>query len=963
MKRSTSIILTILLLSIFCISNTYADEADSWDVRKASAKISINGQHLPSYFLGEDLAICAEDLKNCGFTGIWDSMTRKCYFDYTGVVNSIEDKEDTSLNVGDKAFITDIQLLINGQNFRCYSTDGYLLVKLKDLQSFYTIKDNNYIEIKMDGANLANEVKFEDIALEKLIREELQQFKGALYDSNLRLIEKIYDKGIDELENFGFNRYQKHENITNLSNIHKLNNLEQLILEKELKSEELNKISNLKNLKKLSIKVPVEYSLELLSRMPRLEMLEIETINSVEKIQTLSNLKELKVKTTAYNLEKLQNLEHLEKLDIEILNTSNKEVLKFLQGMKHLKSLSITCNILEEDLNIQYLNHIDADELEINTFIPDDKYKATIKYLSSIENLTSLNINADIIEDINFLKDMNQLRYINIHGDKNQLDLKPLSYLSNLEKLHITDQNVDDLSFLRDKKKLKDLRIGPKWYVSQNEAKNKQAKGINYLAKLENLEALRLIDIGLSNIDWIKSLKDLKYVNLAHNNIEDVEALSYLNNIEELDLSFNDISNVQPILTPNSNMNLKVLSLAGNKLQSIKFSKRLPSLKVLSLYSNRLSNIEGIDNILYLKSLIIGRNSFNDISFITRLKRLEELDISENTINTLKDIQNLDKIKALSIANISIDDYTPLYELQTLTELTMDDLQSAKLISDKSDFFFKLSNLESVHIYTGESVRMYFRSVYNQVINNTFKGNIILDESVDELPKDGVILLIKDIYVGKYNNSIENTIEIPITERIDVIPYEFNQEHRDSFWRTKGKDVEIDTNNKYYIARPTKEYITNNKTKNPIIDGMDIIISKAVKVSGRLSLSEDILNSCKSMNEYDRKNYDYREVVVRLWIGDEVYETVASLDLDKNIVDYELYIPKRYAGKKYKLEVRVKDYGFYGSRAHIGTVGSIIVAGFIDNTSYPTPDIDEAKEYILKDTDQVIDDISIEMHK
>lgn len=955
MKRFTSVILNILFLSIFCIS-IYAEETDSWYVSEASTEITINGQHVPSYFIGGQLAICAEDLKNCGFNGIWDSMSRKCYFDYIGVVNNIEDKGELTLNGSDKAFITDIQLFINGQNFRCYSTDGYLLIKLEDLQGFYTIKDNNYIEIKMDSTNLAKEVKFEDIALEKLIREELQQYKGALYDSNLRLIKKIDDKDINELENFGFNRYQKHTNLTNLNNIHKLYNLEQLVFEKELKSEELNKVSDLKNLKKLSIKVPVEYSLEFLSSMTQLEVLEIETINSIEKIEGISNLKELKLKTTAYNLEKLQKLKQLEKLDIEILNTSNNEVLKFLQGMKHLESLSITCNILEENLNIQYLNHIHTDELEINTFIPDEKYSATIEYLSGIENLTSLTIDANIIKDINFLKDMKQLKNLSIYGDKNQLDLKPLSYLSNLEKLHIKGQNIDDISFLKDKNKLKDLEIRSEWYVYKYEAKHKQPKGINYLAKLENLEALRLTDIGLSDIDWIKSLKNLKYVNLSHNNIQDVQAFSYLNNLETIDLSYNKISNVQPIL--NRNMNLKVLLLEGNKIQSIKFGKRLPALKVLNLYSNKLNNIEGIDNILYIKSLLIGRNSFNDISFITRLNKLEALDISENNLSTLKDIQNLDKINALNITNISIDDYTPLYELKTLTELTIDDLQSTRLISDHNDFLFKLNNIESIHIDS----RTYFRHIYNQVINNTFKGNIILDESVDELPKDGFILFIKDIYVGKYSNSIQNTIEILINEKSDVIPYEFNQEHRDSMWRTKGKDVEIDTNNRYYIATPIKEYITNNETKHPIIDGMDIIISKAIKVSGRLSLSEDILNSCTSMNEYDRKNYDYREVVVRLWIGDEVYETVISLGLDNNIADYELYIPKRYAGKKYKLEVRVKDYGYYGFKAHIGDVGSIIVDGFIENTSYPTPDIDEAKEYILKDIDQVIDDISIEMH-
>jgi len=115
--------------------------------------------------------------------------------------------------------------------------------------------------------------------------------------------------------------------------------------------------------------------------------------------------------------------------------------------------------------------------------------------------------------------------------------------------------------------------------------------GITNLAGIENLTALRFLDIGhgsISNLKPLACLTNLTELDLEHNSISDISPLAGLTNLNWLCLNENQISDISPLagLT-----NLTDLHLWYNSISDISPLAGLTKLSYLDLYHNSISDI------------------------------------------------------------------------------------------------------------------------------------------------------------------------------------------------------------------------------------------------------------------------------------------------------------------------------------------------------------------------------------
>lgn len=95
--KALKLIVMILVLSMSMFSISVADDiplgTQISTFRETNEIIYVNGQRVQGYLVDDELTICIEDLKRCGFKGVWDSKLRRSTFEYIGF-----DRKDKMMN-------------------------------------------------------------------------------------------------------------------------------------------------------------------------------------------------------------------------------------------------------------------------------------------------------------------------------------------------------------------------------------------------------------------------------------------------------------------------------------------------------------------------------------------------------------------------------------------------------------------------------------------------------------------------------------------------------------------------------------------------------------------------------------------------------------------------------------------------------------------------------------------------
>ncbi len=334
----------------------------------------------------------------------------------------------------------------------------------------------------------------------------------------------------------------------------------------------------------------------------------------------------------------------------------------------------------------------------------------SLDFLKPLKNLVSLDLSENSIEDIGALSKLTSLKTLHLDGNKIE-SFKPLYDLKKLTTLTITDIKISKSQLKELKEKLPncvitsdeaendvvEIKLGGRTFksdVKELDLSNREINDISVLVDCTELETLNLSGNYISDISTLLDLPKLRSVNLANNNISDVRPLMSITTIEYLNLSGNRISSIAALgeltgleelslkgnsisdFSPLSNLVvLDMLDLTGTGItdNSLPYLYKLKDMKKLSLDNNDIS-FKAYDKLKSeLPNCTISHSEFKKISLGKRnfAPDAVTVDASNLGLSDISAITGFARVEKLDLSNNNISDLTPLYELSTLRELNL----------------------------------------------------------------------------------------------------------------------------------------------------------------------------------------------------------------------------------------------------------------------------------------------------
>ena len=278
----------------------------------------------------------------------------------------------------------------------------------------------------------------------------------------------------------------------------------------------------------------------------------------------------------------------------------------------------------------------------------------------------TLRFDNNAISDVSPLSSLTNLTSLNLSGNDIS-DFSPLSNLTNLTSLTLINTTISNLSPLSSLTSLTYLSLG---------GDDLSNSDLSPLTSLTSLTSLELFVTKISDVSKLSSLINLTRLNLSYNSITDISVLSGLTNLTSLDLWVNSITDISAL----SNLtNLTSLSL-GNNITDISALSNLTNLTSLHLWDNSISDISALSNLTNLIYLSLNQNIITDISALSNLTNLTSLELYDNSISDISALSNLTNLEWLWLSENSISDISALSNLTNLTVLRL----SRNSISDIS---------------------------------------------------------------------------------------------------------------------------------------------------------------------------------------------------------------------------------------------------------------------------------------
>lgn len=395
---------------------------------------------------------------------------------------------------------------------------------------------------------------------------------------------------------------------------------------------------------------PIQYGvLPSLAGLQALENITISGANFIDNVvlqplALLHQLKHLSLKSCAFAEGALSELSPL--VGLQSFELDNPEVcdedLVVLRDWKGLTKLSLKgCELLGDD-TLGYLSQ-----------------------LTALQHLDLANIGNFTDEGIAHLKNLHDLRYLNLHGPDDEELSNPLTDAA--------------LASFENMTKLEELSLG--------HCENITGAGLHHLCKLTRLQTLDLNTTALSaeNATQLKLLPALKDLNIASTSItsESLDSISDLIQLTNINLTDTCVSDITPLA-------------------------KLPNLFELILDDTRIENknLEPLSGFSSLKILTLIHTAISDegISHINKLPRIEHLDMSETEISNsgLKNLKLLKSLTTFYARDTDISD-KGIDHLSEMTWLKKLDLAATKITDAALPHLARLTSLEEL-VLTGTQV-------------------------------------------------------------------------------------------------------------------------------------------------------------------------------------------------------------------------------------------------------------------
>ena len=465
-----------------------------------------------------------------------------------------------------------------------------------------------------------------------------------------------------------------------------------IINENELKTKDLSRFGEFKNLKSLTIQIDksciddqrptwsekkvVISSIDGL-KAPKLENLIIMNLG-ISNIHPLNNCKELLQLSLDENeeLEDINSLMNCSKLKILNLNKTSVKTLEPLRELVSLEIISISdCDSLN---NLEGLENLNVKIADININDEnrdfDESTLSRLDSLVSIEHLPKLNCEKLIIREVNIsdlkgIESSNHLEELSIQNSSQLKFLDSLSELKNLKKIEInTCPEIQDYSVLSALVSLETCELGDRYSIlSFDEDKDKQ----DILPEKwpENLKFLRLstsaiclgeLPSNLKNIDLncpkLKSLNQLKNCSNLNKSYDggpfygdegkiELSSCPSLINLEGLENKphLNKIV-ISPFIT-----NLDAISEIDDLEITIKFEKINGNDEVVEISKELSMALSKLKSFKMIIDKGWDSKQLEDISNISSLKNIESLDLDRVYIEDLSFISTMENLKYIRL--------------------------------------------------------------------------------------------------------------------------------------------------------------------------------------------------------------------------------------------------------------------------------------------------------------------------
>ncbi|RXZ82084.1 leucine-rich repeat domain-containing protein [Paenibacillaceae bacterium] len=388
-----------------------------------------------------------------------------------------------------------------------------------------------------------------------------------------------------------------------------------------------------------------------------------------------------------------------DKANIEELTTqirSNNELALLLE-FPNLKKLEITY-VDESVTDFHLLNQLPLQSLSVH-FIND------LKWLSSLSNLTSLEVNYSEATDFTSFYSLSQLQALKLTAVKNLKTIDFIQNMPNLQLLGIKQSDITSLAFLEDK---------------------------------TSLTRLQLSSVGqLGSLDFVNSLTSLTELSVS-GYYESVPSLS-LPNLRKAELAGSFVSRLEAPALKWLTANIGSIDFNGEAL--VKF----PQLEQLSLTgSGTVINIRALNKLPMLRDISADETAFYDeTSALFKLEHVNTLSCNECKLelDSANSFTN-EALEHLTLNNVSfrmgdeplkeLDKAMPYFaNLTALRSFTMQDssLQSLQFLKEWQQI--EELHLENNAILNIEPLVSLPKLQKLYILGNQVQNKSVLDEGVN----------------------------------------------------------------------------------------------------------------------------------------------------------------------------------------------------------------------------------------
>ena len=451
-----------------------------------------------------------------------------------------------------------------------------------------------------------------------------------------------------------------------------------------------------------------------LEYMTNLENLTLEEVK-LENIKFISNLRQLKSVSITYaeleDIGPLAELEHIESLSLRNNKISN---LSPLSQMKKIKLLDLNSNYIKDIkplFTVKFLRTLTVANNQISN--------AGLEGVHQLKNLKTFEISNNGLSNVEHINGMNKL--IELGLSKNELvDLTPLSKLSGLQKLNLEENFISDITPLSQLTSLYDLKLGSneirdvrpvqelgkRMYIDiqrqkiflEDVEKDKEVKIPIYNLQGEPIDTIQLnSEDGIVNngsVKWgttgektYEFMLDIKPEEnrikfngtVIQNVVERLDEIKEDNEQKEsviLDKTLQQHINKENLgrenlsapITKEDLLQIKKLEILkekekGKEIKDITGLEYMTNLEKLTLEGVGLKNLEFISNLEKLNDVNVSHNQIEDITPLSALKNLQWLNLADNHIKDVSVLGSMLDLLSLKLSGNEIRDVRPLIQL------------------------------------------------------------------------------------------------------------------------------------------------------------------------------------------------------------------------------------------------------------------------------------------------------------